>query len=467
MEHALELKGSWWLPGSARNKLPGTLTYSQADGAILEIVGVFKRERFTQVEHPTIILGISQQGNPITLYKCLTTKLNDPLTGLGVGESRYHAHYMFEGAHFLSEEKIKFHQVQASFTDLDSWVDIFGFNIERDKIGEKYLSKISFELPDTRLFNVDNVFDVGVGFSSSGPNVAQIQTEVKIIQRAYILVKSKKGDISFDALFQQFHRFTYLLQFGVQRIPYPLAVVGFSKKRSEKLDGKKTFYPPINIYYSPIEPITSQKDRSPFEMLFTFLDLTEEQISNWFLGFDKYQRIINLYRTLFYSNRLFMETKFLNIAQALESLHSIQFGSQDLSPDVFSERRKRVLQVVPSDLAEWVGNALNNANFKSFRFRILDLLTDKKKFMNLLVDDMDLFSKRVRDTRNEFVHNTKQKLTFERGIELCSAINVLTVLFETYLLEIIGFSDEKIQELIDPKIKSQQTGWKHARTKRP
>jgi hypothetical protein len=466
MEHTLELKGFWWLPGSARNKLPGTLTYSQADGAILEIVGVFKRERFSQIEHPTIILGISQQGSPITLYKCLTTKLNDPLTGLGSGESRYHARYMFEGVHFPSEEKIKFHEVQASFTDLDSWIDVYGFKIERDKIGEKYISKVSYELPETRLFNVDNVFNVGVGFSSSGPNASVVQTEIKITQRAYLLVKSKKGDINFDDLFQQFHRFSYLLQFGVQRIPYPLAVVGYSKRRSEKLDSKKTFYPPISIYYSPIEPITNQKDRSPFEMLFTFTDLTEEQIANWFLGFDKYQGIINLYRTLFYSNRLFMETRFLNIAQALESLHSIQFGSQDLPPDIFSERKKRVLRGVPSDLAEWVKSALNNANFKSFRFRILDLLTHKKKFMDLLVDDLDLFAKRVRDTRNEYVHNTKQKLTFERGEELRSAITVLTVLFETHLLEIIGFSDEKILELIEPKIKSHQTGWKHVRGKR-
>jgi len=195
--------------------------------------------------------------------------------------------------------------------------------------------------------------------------------------------------------------------------------------------------------------------------------LTEEQIVNWFRCFDKYQGVINLYRTLFYSNRLFMETRFLNIAQALESLHSIQFGSQDLPVDIFNERKKRVLQGVPSDLTAWVKSALSNANFNSFRFRILELLANKKKFISPLVDDIDLFAKRARDTRNEFVHNTKQKLTFERGKELRSAINMLTVLFETYLLEIIGFSDEKIQELIDPRIKSELTGWKHVRTKIP
>jgi hypothetical protein len=77
---------------------------------------------------------------------------------------------------------------------------------------------------------------------------------------------------------------------------------------------------------------------------------------------------------------------------------------------------------------------------------------------------MDLFSKRVRDTRNEFVHHDKLKWTFQPGKELISAIDILTMLFEAYLLEIIGFSEEKVQELLEPKIKSKLTGWVHLRS---
>mgnify|MGYP001592276291 CR=1 FL=1 len=65
-----------------------------------------------------------------------------------------------------------------------------------------------------------------------------------------------------------------------------------------------------------------------------------------------------------------------------------------------------------------------------------------------LIDDIDLFAKKVRDTRNEFVHQSKQKWAFQRGKELHDAIQRLTLLFEIYLLGIIGFSDEKVQELI-------------------
>jgi hypothetical protein len=76
---------------------------------------------------------------------------------------------------------------------------------------------------------------------------------------------------------------------------------------------------------------------------------------------------------------------------------------------------------------------------------------------------MELFAKRVTNTRNEFVHHNKQKLIFQKE-ELPSVIYVLTMIFELYLLEIIGFSDEKVKELLEPEIQAHLTGWKHLRT---
>ena len=166
---------------------------------------------------------------------------------------------------------------------------------------------------------------------------------------------------------------------------------------------------------------------------------------------------------MFYGNRLFVDAKFLNIAQALESLHSILFGNQYLPHDKFVEQKERVLKTIPGDLVEWVETALNSANYKRFRLKIFELLNRKKVFLNQLIADIDLFAKRVRDTRNEFVHHNKLKWTFQKE-EIPSAINLMTILFETYLLEIIGFSNEKVQELLGPKIQTHRTGWKHLRS---
>lgn len=461
MQNPIELKGYWWLPNLEENKIPGTLSFSQEDGAFLEIVGVFNEKGPDPIEQPTIILGITQLGKPITLYKCIINSWTYPLIGLGGG--KYWAHFVFEGVHFVSEEKIKFHQLCGSYTDLDAWVDIYGFAIEWDNVDGKFISKIRYEKPASQFFDISDAFEVGIGFSSRGPSQSIIQTEVTISQRAYLAIKSKNGDVSFDNLFKLLNIFSYLLQAAVQRIPYPISVFGFSQENLQEGDGAKVYYPEINIYYTPIEPTLNQKEKLPQEFLYIFRDLTAEQIIAWFASFDTYETVIHLYRSLFYRNRLFIDARFLSVAQALESLHSILFNSQYLPSDKFIEQKEKALQAVPKELTEWVEDALSNANYKRFRLKILELLDNKKEFIGRLIDDMELFAKKVTGTRNEFVHHNKQKWTFQKE-ELPSTIYILTMVFELYLLEIIGFSNEKIKELLEPKIQTHLTNWKHLRT---
>ena len=461
MKNPFELKGYWWLPKSEENKLPGTLYYSQEDGAALDLVGVFDLDKSEPTQLLPIILGVTQQGKPITLYKCVIRSWVHPLFGLGGGN--YLAHFVFEGVHFEVEEQIKFNQLCGSYTDLDAWVGIYGFSIEEDTADNKFVSKIRYEKPTSQFFDVGETLQVGVGFSSRGPNRSIIQTEVQISQSTYLVVKSKNGDIQFEDLFKQLNKFTYLLQFAIQRIPYPLSVFGFSKGNPQEFGKDKIHYPEINIFYTPIEPIVNQKQKLPQELLFTFMDLSVDLISEWFTSFDKFETIFHLYRSLFYNNRLFIDAKFLNIAQSLESLHSILFDGQYLPHDKFVEQKERALKNIPPELFDWVEGALNNANYKRFRQKIFQLLENKKEITCRFIDDMELFAKRVTNTRNKFVHHNKQKLIFQNE-ELPSVINVLTIVFELYLLEIIGFSDEVVRKLLEPKIQTYLTGWHHLRT---
>jgi hypothetical protein len=462
MKDAFEIKGYWWLPDAEDHKLPGTLSFSQEDGALLEIVGVFGKERNARIEQPIIILGITQQGKPISLYKCSIRQWTPPLIGLG-GE-HYRAYIVFEGVHFESEERIVFNELYGHYTDLDAWLNIYGFTIDYEVGDDKYAATVRYEKPSSQFFDIGDGLEVGIGFSCQGPNQSRVQTEVNISQRAYLIVKSKTEDTSFDGLFDQLNTFSYLFQIAAQRVIYPVAVFGYSRENVQEKVGRDPYYPEINIYYQPIEAWVNQKSRMPYEMLFTFQDMDENQIKSWFGSFKKYETIIHLYRALFYRSRLFIETKFLNIAQSLETLHSILFGSQYLPDDEFADRKEMVLQAVPEELHEWVGTALSNANFKPFKLKIFELLNKKSDYFAGLIDDIDIFAKRVRDTRNEFIHQSKQKWTLQRGEELFSAINLLTMLFEINLLEIIGFSDEKIHELIKPKTKTLLTGWKHLRS---
>lgn len=462
MKDAFEWKGYWWLPGNEENRLSGTLSYSQEAGAYLELLGNFETRLSNEMSTAMIILGEVQTGKYVTLFNCLYVNRSLAFSS-GLGQAEYHVHFVFEGVHFESEADIKFHQLCGHYTDLDAWINIFGFTIERDQLGNPYNASISYNKPNNQFFAIGNNFEVGIGFATYGPDKAIVQTEVIIRQRAFLIVKSRIGDRSFDEILSKLNAYSDLFQVAAQKIQYPVSIFGFTEMAAIKHEGEETVYPEINIYYQPIEAITHREPLLPHDMLFTYGDLEPAQIVAWFTSFERYQTVIHLYRTLFYNNRLFIETRFLNIAQALESLHSILFDNLYMPKDVFIIDRERVLANVPDDLRDWVDSALNNANYKRFRLKIFELLENKSDLFHELIKDFDLFAKQIMHTRNEYVHNSKQKHTFRGGKELYNAINLMTMVFEAYILEIIGFSAEKIKELLEPKIKTYLTGWKHLR----
>jgi len=452
MLEPLEIKGLWWLPDDQDKKLFGILTYSQETGGILELLGVYSKKQTKRFEQPKIILGITQKGEPVTLHQCQCTTSTIHLIGSGMGMMKYQPRNIFVGVHFEKEADILFHQVFGNYTDLDAWVDIFGFTIEHASEENQYKSVVEYKRPEARFVQLSDGYEVGVDFSSHGPQWSIIRTEVKITQRAYLIAGSKKGDVPFEELFNLLNRFTYLQQISVQRISYPVAIFGLTEANAGDIEEGKKHYPWVKIYFRPIEAHIERRAMLPQEMLFTYKDLENTHIENWFNSFDKYETIIHLYRSLFYSNRLFIDTRFLNIAQALESLHSILFENRYLPEEEFKERKQKVLDAIPVNLQEWVKPALDNANYKRLRLKIYELLENKCDLFSECIADNDEFAKRIIDTRNEFMHHNKRRHSFRGGKELLSAIYLMRYLFEAYVLGVIGFSDESVKQIYKARI---------------
>jgi hypothetical protein len=417
------------------------------------------------MEKPIIILGESHNGKPVTLYKCF--QLNYSHSFYGLGESTYCAHIIFDGVHFPTEKDIKFRELYGSYFDLDGWVNINGFSINKNLENDTLVYDVRYKKPKKITLNIDDNFSAGIGFSAKGPNWSRVQTDLSIEQKTYFFVKSIKKDIELEIILQKLNVLKDLLQIGIQRIPLTLSIVGHSTINMSEQQIKENAFNEIDIYFQPIEVIRYNNPKIPNEMLFVYADFTEDQITNWFSLYDKYHSVINLYRGLFYQERLFIDIKFLNIAEALESLHNILFENQILTKSEFNKRKDIILKSTPQEYQEWLVSVFLNANYKQFQLKILELIQNKQNIIGICIDDFDCFSKKVRDTRNQFVHNNEKKFSFKSGNELFEAINILSILFESYLLELMGFSEEKIVELLEPKIQSTKTGWRHLRNNVP
>lgn len=458
MKESIEFRGNWWLPDNPEKQLPGTLTFSQEKGGFLDLVGVFDTKETERVSQPKIILGINQQGKRYSLHNCHYNSWTYPISGLG--RAVYRVTFIFEGVHFNAENEIKFHQICGNFTDQDAWVDTSGFTLEmQSKEGEPYNAIVQYTKPENRFLNISDGFEVGLGFSSKGPNWSAIQTEVTISQESYLIIKSLNGEVPFSEIYSLLDNFSDLLQIAAQRISYPIRIFGVTEANSESSESGKTNYSEVNIYFHPIEPYVDRKPKFPLDMLFTFNDLREDNIKQWFYSCRNHQTELKLYRTLFYSDRLFIETRFLNISQALESLHSNIFENQFFSTEDFRIQRDRVLNTVPEDLYDWAKGAINNANYKRFKEKIRELLDSKKVLFKKAIMNNEQFSKRVRDTRNEFVHHRELKNTFRDKEELYSAIVLLTYLFESFILDFIGFPQKQLEEIYKKRIDRYLSRW--------
>lgn len=65
--------GTWWLPENPTKQVRGTtFNFSQSEGAILELDGMFDEELLArEICNPIIVNGLSSDGKDITLYRCL------------------------------------------------------------------------------------------------------------------------------------------------------------------------------------------------------------------------------------------------------------------------------------------------------------------------------------------------------------------------------------------------------------
>jgi len=460
MNTSFSINGLWWLPESPKKKINGIVSFSLEKGCELELFGVFYKLDKDLPEQPKIILGMTQDNKPITLYKCINTSLTYPL--FGMGKTIYYAHFLFEGVHFRDESDIQFNKLNINYSNLDAWVGINGFSIYSEQESEFDTWKIDYKKPITKVFEINDCIQVGIDFSYTGPKMCSVQTEAKITQNVSLFAKSNDGDIQFDDLDGYLRIFCYLFQISLQTILNTVQFFGFSNKNTIK-NGHKKYSPKINIFYSPIEYDKNQKSLLPQDMLFVLNDLDNQLMKNWFNNFDKVKSIIPLYRSLFYKNRIFIDTKFIYISQALESIHSIKFSNNFLPDKEFKKRVKTIIASTPQDYQDWVRLVFNNANEKHFKQRIFELLEKKRDIFGDYINDFNLFALKIRDTRNFYVHQSKQKYLIEDKRELVNTIDLMVLIFESYILDLIGFTEEKISNLLEPKLLTLKTGWVHRR----
>ncbi|MBP1908435.1 HEPN domain-containing protein [Methanolobus bombayensis] len=406
---SFEMKGTWWLPTKEEDKVSGILQFNSSDGGSLELIGSFQYEtkilnsQNALVNHD-IILGLVG-GRKVTCYKCLHIEQSDNAT--------FKVLFIFDGYHFFEEEDICFDEILVSYSNLDYWLSEFP-SFFNDFFRKNNDGKASISL------NCDLERKKEKLYESSELTLSLIsKLLIKPSTRSLLL----KQDSYFEFALNEAVHFNYLMEgvlFDLRNflslaldIPvYPISITG--KKKNHKIthfETKKDIYLDIKVFYETNPTLEKVKDSN---ILFTYKDLKDKSnlcFSSWFRISKELKPIINLYCGNLYSSEMYLEFKFLGLAQAIESYHRKCFrGTYLESAEEFQEIYFILSESIRQNVEEPVTNTfinklgyLNQHTFKKRIRTILSCLNDKD-LLKWKSKERDSFAQYIGNHRDTFTH---------------------------------------------------------------
>jgi len=334
---------------------------------------------------------------------------------------------------------------------LDEWVNISGFDIKHLKEEKEVI--IKYKLPEPFKADISDELKISINIRAAVPLPSFVQKEATIKQKTEIKVETSE-----DKPFEDYRKIMYHIQnfltLGITKLVHPLAIKGITEVNKEMINDK-TLYPPVEIFYRLSDILKAPKTLPPFDMLFTFKDISgrfESFLRNWFEKLDLLEPIYDLYFGTLYNPRMYLEHRFLSLIQAIESFHQRIYGGEYLSDENYKKVYDTLVNAIPNgvkiDFKESLENKLKYGNEFSLRKRLKEIFDKYQEILNVFIENKNTFIEKVVDTRNyQTYHDEDLKERSASGKKLYHLTQKLKILLEICLLTELGFSSEEIKGL--------------------
>jgi hypothetical protein len=180
-------------------------------------------------------------------------------------------------------------------------------------------------------------------------------------------------------------------------------------------------------------------------------------IAIWMSESDRLREIENLLLGVLRKGKLFAETEFLSLAQALEGIHRATGQEIRVGEAEFKALRKKIEdyiseQNIDEETATRINSAVSFANQTSFRSRLRELCAriSEQTLINMKIDSEQFIGQVVR-MRNFFTHagsSYDEKEEPLRGRELFLLSQKMRALLRGVFLLHLGFPESQICDLI-------------------
>lgn len=448
---------SWWQPEQPDIRVSGVLHFEPKRGWVLALSGTFENltpgepsvdqpvvSAVTAPEDYPILLGRTDEGRGMTAFGCQVIGGNLPL--MSPGTLKLWPKILVHDVHFEGVEDFKLSSLSVRFSNLDTWVDISGFEIRPSPTF--YPVEIRYAKPESLECQIEAGLTIGVVFAVSGPNLSA-GSDLQIAQRTWLRVKTDEAR-PYGELERVVMRLSDLVSLAIGQSVRPLEFSGTCDARAGNGGALKRMSLKIVQNREPVAPELPDVDSS--DMLFTASGIAGrfgELVKTWFESHREPGALYQLYFGTLRSPSMYVEQRFINMFQALEShdrrtrVHSAEQLARH------QERLDRIFEKVTSKDKKWLKNHLRHSHEPTAadRIRTLVELVDA----GWLLDGAAI--KLAGDFRNFNTHfgpdverrlppkNDRSRLMYNLSIRL-------RVLCEMLLLSQLGFSNEWMKQRI-------------------
>jgi len=468
MIESFEYKGFWWLPENQERKIAGTLKYSPEDGPILELIGSFwDLPGLQKVKGPDIILGKSDNGILITLFGYGGRK--DEISWPGFSRTTVRMQVIFMGYHFLKREDLVFDSLSVNYSYLNDWCGEYPFSVDWD-LPKSY--KVHYQRPEPLIielkeFKISLEPELSVNHQRAG--------DINLKYFVYLKIEGNKK-YHFEDLMNFMEKLRNFISLGVKRPIYSNRVKVKTDKYVIKGHDGKELNPLIDVFVKKRRKEYKEKTLIPSDFLFSFHDIKAQFkncLEKWIEIDDLLKPVKDLYFGAFCNPRMFLENKFLNLVQALETYHSRRYKeSYSINPKEFGEIVGKILEVIPSKHKNTFKGKLEYANKYSLRKRIKGIIRNNSDIVEFYLSNnsqKNSFINKVVNTRNYLTHyDEKLKNNAAKGEDLYWLNLKLKILVEIVFMKEIGIDSEYIlnalkrnteyQEIWTKRLKAKQKG---------